>query len=54
MIMKKQRERRKGEEGGSLRSTFNEAMMRPVCLVSEDDNECRVYVSYIVAWARLL
>ena len=31
--MKKQRERRKGEEGRSLTSTFNEAMMRPVCLV---------------------
>ena len=28
--MKKQRERRKGEEGRSLTSTFNEAMMRPV------------------------
>ena len=33
--MKKQRERRKGEEGRSLTSTFNEAMMRPVCLVSK-------------------
>ena len=42
--MKKQRERRKGEEGRSLTSTFNEAMMRPVCL--EDDDECMVYVLY--------
>ena len=33
--MKKQRERRKGEEEGSLMSTFNEDMMRPVCLVSK-------------------
>ena len=31
-----QGERRKGEEGSSLSSTFNEAcMMRPVCLVSK-------------------
>ena len=29
------RERRKGGEGRSLTSTFNEAMMRPVCLVSK-------------------
>ena len=28
--MKKQGERRKGEEGRSLTSAFNEAMMRPV------------------------
>ena len=33
--MKKQRERRKGDEAGSLTSTFNEAMVRPVCLVSK-------------------
>ena len=33
--MKKQWERRKGEEGRSLMNTFNEAMMRPVCLVSK-------------------
>ena len=29
------RERRKSGEGRSLTSTFNEAMMRPVCLVSK-------------------
>ena len=33
--MKKQGERRKGEEGRSLTSTFNEAMMKPVCVVSK-------------------
>ena len=33
--MKKQGERRKGEEGRSLTSTFNEVMIRPVCLVSK-------------------
>ena len=33
--MKKQGEKRKGEEGRSLTRTFNEAMMRPVCLVSK-------------------
>ena len=32
---KEQRERRKGEERRSLTSTFNEAIMRPVCLVSK-------------------
>ena len=31
--MKKQQERRKGEEGRSLTNTFNEPMIRPVCLV---------------------
>ena len=35
MPMKKQGERRKAEKGKSLTSTFNEAMMRPVCLVSK-------------------
>ena len=52
--MKKQGERRKGEEGRTLTRTFNEAMMKPACLCLEDDNECMVYVSYIVAWARPL
>ena len=33
--MKNQGERRKGEEGRSLTNTFNEAMMRTVCLVSK-------------------
>ena len=49
--MKKQEERRKGEEGRSLTSAFNEAMMRPVWGVSclEDDNECIAYVSYMTA-----
>ena len=32
---KEQSERRKGEERRSLTSTFNEAIMRPVCLVSK-------------------
>ena len=51
--MKKQGERRKGEEGRSLTRTFNAAMIKPVsCL--EDDNECMVYVCCIVAWARPL
>ena len=40
--MKKQRERRKGEEGRSLTNTFNEASVS--CL--EDDDECMVYVLY--------
>ena len=35
MPMKKQGERRKAEEGKSLTRTFNEAMMRPVSLVSK-------------------
>ena len=41
-----QGERRKGEEGRILRETCVS------CL--EDDNECMVYVSYIVACARPL
>ena len=35
MPMKKQGERRKGEEGRILTGTFNEATMRPMCLVSK-------------------
>ena len=50
--MKKQRERRKGEDGGSLTSTFNEAMIRPVCLVLIMMMNAWG-MSYIVAWARL-
>ena len=50
--MKKQRERRKGEEGRSLTSTFNEAMIRPVCLVLKTMMNAWC-MSYIVARARL-
>ena len=50
--MKKQRERRKGEEGRSLTSTPNEAMMRPVCLVLKMIMNAWC-MSYVVAWARL-
>ena len=48
------RERRKGEEGRSLTSAFNEAMIETSMSCLEDDNECMVYVSYILAWARPL
>ena len=53
MPMKKQGERRKAEEGKSLTSTFNEAMMRPVCLVSKMIMSAWC-MSHIVAWARPL
>ena len=52
--MKKQEERRLGKEGRSFTSMFNEAMMIPSVACLEDDDECTVYASYIVALARPL
>ena len=44
--MRKQGERRKGEEGRSLTSAFNEAMIETSMSCLEDDNECMVCVLY--------
>ena len=52
------REKNKPSERSAMRSRVGKARCKAIittrvsCL--EDDNECMVYVFYIVAWARLL